>query len=106
MNVHTAEEKKTTKYFEVMSIQRLTPVGKLGAWLFILSPIFDGFFYWWLINELAEASDYSRNLWGPSLCMIVSTMTFLGGLVMVIVGREQRSVFQEFDHDPGNWWRY
>ena len=95
MNVHTAEQ---TKQFEVLGTQRFTWVGWRGVWLFILSPFANAACYVWLVKELAEP--YNQNLSGPIVGLIVSSLTFLVGIVLLIVGREQRHIIKEFD--PGS----
>lgn len=97
MNVHTAEQ---TKQFEVLSTQRFDWVGWRGVWLFILSPFANAACYVWLVNELAEP--YNQNLSGPGFGLVVSSFTFLLGIVLLLVGREQRHVIKEFDSDSTN----
>ncbi|OHV80029.1 hypothetical protein [Ensifer sp. LCM 4579] len=64
MNVHTAEQK--TKFREILSTQRLDSTGKIGALLFVFSPVLEAACYWWLINELDDVS-WNRILLGPGL---------------------------------------
>jgi hypothetical protein len=88
---------------EISSSQSLNSTGKMGALLFIFSPILEAACYWWLINELAQT--YGREPLLPSLGLIVCSIAFLGGLVMVIVGRDQQHVLREVDpeHTKGLW---
>ncbi|MFC0804809.1 hypothetical protein ACFHWW_04880 [Ensifer sp. P24N7] len=100
MDQYTAEQ-KSKSFFEISSSQSLDSTGRLGALLFIFSPVLEAACYWWLLNELADY-EFRRNLWGPGLGLIACGISFLGGLVMVIVGREQRHIVREVDCDPTN----
>ncbi|KZS51665.1 hypothetical protein HFO93_09695 [Rhizobium leguminosarum] len=87
-----------TKRFEISGSQYFSSMGLLGASMFIFSPLADAACYWWLTNELLDT--YGRNLWPPLVGMMLCSIAFLSGLVLIIVGREQTYTVREVDPSP------
>ncbi|CAD7023142.1 hypothetical protein REJC140_00107 [Pseudorhizobium endolithicum] len=74
-----------TKRFIISGSQELTTAGKIGAALFVFSPIASGAFYYWFLRELTR--QYSGSPEVPLMMMGLCGITFLAGIVLVIVGR-------------------
>jgi len=83
------------KIFRIKGEQRLTQTGKIGAWLFVLSPIASGIFYYWFLVQAAKAYNGQPGI--PLALLVISGMTFLGGAIMVLVGRSFSYYAQEDD---------
>ncbi|MBP1844738.1 hypothetical protein J2046_003005 [Rhizobium petrolearium] len=70
---------------KIIMTQTLNDNGRLGAWLFIVSPVVGGACYAWLVSELQHR--LSSNLWLAAGLVFLSGLAFLVGAVLVLIGR-------------------
>lgn len=83
------------KSYRIVTSQNLTQNGLLGVWLFLLSPIFGGAFYYWYLVTLSSVRGTHPAL--PASLVMLSGLGFLGGAVLIIVGRTLTHSVTEID---------
>ncbi|WP_018900425.1 hypothetical protein [Rhizobium sp. 2MFCol3.1] len=86
------------KVFKIAGEQTLTQNGKLGAWLFVLSPLASGLCYYWFLVEAGKTYGGQPEI--PLALMVGAGLAFLGGLVMIIVGRSYSYRAYEEEQKP------
>lgn len=81
------------KRYKIHTTQSLDANGKIGVWLFLLSPIVGGgCYYWFLVESLRR---YAGTPALPALLMIAAGLAFFGGAVMILLGRTFSHTMQE-----------
>ncbi len=83
------------KKLYIHTTQQFDANGRTGAWLFMLSPIAGGASCYWYMVEMAD-----RYLGQPQLAvllMVASGLTFLGSMIMLLVGRTQTHAVYEVE---------
>lgn len=83
------------KKLYVHTTQQFDANGRTGAWLFMLSPIAGGASYYWYVVEMAK--EYFGQPGLAVVLMIASTLTFLGSMIMLLVGRTQTHAVYEVE---------
>lgn len=84
-----------TKY-RVTTTSRLNADGVYGAWMLVISP---------LLQALAWVWYFSVPEWWALALIGITGVTFLGGFVLILVGREYDSVVDETSAPVDPKWR-
>ena len=85
--------------YSIQTTQSLDQNGKLGAWLFVLSPVASGACYYWFLVEAMK--NYGGNPTVPLLLTVGSACSFLGGAVLLLVGRTQSHIVYDEERVKG-----
>lgn len=96
------------KRYRIHTSQNLTKNGQLGVWLFLFSPIVGGASYYWLMAESFRRLNVLPVI--PAVFMVAAGIAFLGGAVMVLIGRTFSHSVNEIDpaeakQSEGLWMR-
>ena len=73
--------------FRITGAQKFTDTGRIGVWMFILSPAAAGLFYFWWLYEIAKPYDKIPGV-AASLCFIASVAFFIS-IPLIVVGRTE-----------------
>nr|WP_155249145.1 hypothetical protein [Mesorhizobium loti] len=82
--------------YRVTTRSRLNSDGVHGTWMLLISP---------LLQACAWAWYFSAPEWWALALIAITTVTFLGGFVLVLVGREYDSVVDETGAPVDPKWR-
>lgn len=90
--------------YRIHTTQQLDENGRIGAWLFVGSPVVSGLCYYWF--QVQAAKTYGGNIAPPAIFMALAGVAFLVGCILLLVGRSQsHTVFEaESTYSNGDQW--
>jgi hypothetical protein len=91
--------------YEIETYQRLNEMGRVGIWLLMLSPLAGGASYYWFLVQITKR--YGSGSTGlPALCMVACGLAFIGGAILLLIGREYHHSARELDDEgkKGGLW--
>ncbi len=89
-----------SKVFKISARQKFTDDGKIGAYMFVISPILAAGLYAWMINEFSNR--ISGNPYLPATLLLLPSITFLISVPMMLIGRSQDAIVTVTETKPTN----
>lgn len=89
------------KTVKIKGFQHFTENGKIGMWLFIISPIVSAGCYVWWLREIAKSYGNTPGL--AATIGFVAGVAFLVSIPLMLIGRSQTYTVTSDDNAPSRF---